>query len=262
MTAAIWSAPPDSVSTMPARFLLRFFANHGMLSIDDRPQWQTIRGGSARYVEKLVAGHRARIRTGTRVTAVSRVPRGAIVRTRDSEPETFDAVFLACHSDEALALLTDASPLERAVLGAIRYRSNDAVLHTDGRLLPRCRRAWASWNYRVVDDESAPPLVTYHMNTLQRLTAPAELCVTLNDAGRVAPQRVLGRYRYEHPLFDAAAIAAQKRHAEIDGARHTYFCGAYWRNGFHEDGVVSALEAVEHFREREGHAQLHLRRAS
>jgi predicted NAD/FAD-binding protein len=261
MTAAIWSASPDSVSTMPARFLLRFFANHGMLSIDDRPQWRTIRGGSARYVEKLVAGHRARIRTGSRVTAVSRVPRGAMVRTRASEPETFDAVFLACHSDEALALLTDASPLERAVLGAIRYRSNDAMLHTDERLLPRCRRAWASWNYRVVDADSGPPLVTYHMNTLQRLTAPAELCVTLNDAGRVAPQRVLGRYRYEHPVFDAAAIAAQKRHAEIDGVRHTYFCGAYWRNGFHEDGVVSALEAVERFEERQGHAQLHLRRA-
>jgi predicted NAD/FAD-binding protein len=260
MTAAIWSASPDSVSTMPARFLLRFFANHGMLSIDDRPQWRTIRGGSARYVEKLVAGHRARIRTRCRVTAVSRVPHGAIVRTREGEPEGFDAVFFACHSDEALGLLTDASPLERAVLGAIRYRSNDAVLHTDERLLPRCRRAWASWNYRVVDAESAPPLVTYHMNALQRLTAPAELCVTLNDAGRVAPQRVLGRYRYEHPLFDAAAIAAQKRHAEIDGARHTYFCGAYWRNGFHEDGVVSALEAVERFTERECHAQLHLRR--
>jgi predicted NAD/FAD-binding protein len=129
-------------------------------------------------------------------------------------------------------------------------------------LLPRRRRAWASWNYRVVeggDDE--PPLVTYHLNTLQRLAAPAELCVTLNDRGRVAPERVLGRYRYAHPLFDAAAVAAQARHAEIDGAQSTYFCGAYWRNGFHEDGVVSALAAVEHFNERGRNAELHLRRA-
>jgi predicted NAD/FAD-binding protein len=247
---------------MPARFLLRFFANHGMLSIDDRPQWRTIRGGSARYVDKLVAGHRQRIRTHCAVTAVTRQPQGVVVRTPAGGPEVFDALFLACHSDQALALLTDASPVEREVLGAIRYQTNHAVLHTDERLLPRCRRAWASWNYRVVGSaDGAPPLVTYHMNTLQRLTAPVEFCVTLNDAGRVAPECVLGRYRYEHPLFDAAAVAAQARHAEIDGARNTYFCGAYWRNGFHEDGVVSALAAVEHFNDKVRHAELHLRRA-
>jgi predicted NAD/FAD-binding protein len=262
MTASIWSAPPGSAARMPARFLLRFFANHGMLSIDDRPQWHTVRGGSARYVEKLVAGHRERIRTRCAVTAVTRTSHGVVVCSRTTEPELFDAVFFACHSDQALTLLTDATPLEREVLGAIRYRSNDAVLHTDERLLPRCRRAWASWNYRVVAGAAeTPPLVTYHMNTLQQLAAPAELCVTLNDRGRVAPDRVLGRYRYEHPVFDSAAVAAQARHAEVDGARRTYFCGAYWRNGFHEDGVVSALAAVTRFNERERHAELHLRRA-
>lgn len=246
---------------MPAHFLLRFFENHGMLSIDDRPQWRTIRGGSARYVEKLVAGHRERIRKGCAVIAVTRAPHGAVVRTRSAEPELFDAVFLACHSDDALALLTDATPLEREVLGAMRYQSNEAVLHTDARLLPRRRRAWGSWNYRIVGGEdAAPPLVTYHMNTLQRLAAPAELCVTLNDRGRVATERVLGRYRYEHPVFDAAAVAAQARHAEIDGVRRTYFCGAYWRNGFHEDGVASALAAVAHFNDKVRHAELHLRR--
>jgi predicted NAD/FAD-binding protein len=262
MTAAIWSAPPGGVRTMPARFLLRFFANHGMLSIHDRPQWRTIVGGSARYVDKLVAGHRERIRTRAAVTAVTRAPNGVVVRTRETLPELFDAVFLACHSDQALDLLTDASALEREVLGAIRFQQNDAVLHTDERMLPRCRRAWGSWNYRVIDGgDSAPPLVTYHMNALQRISAPVELCVTLNDAGRVAPERVLGRYRYEHPLFDAAAVAAQARHAEIDGLYRTYFCGAYWRNGFHEDGVASALAAVEHFNERVRHAELHFRRA-
>jgi predicted NAD/FAD-binding protein len=261
MTAAIWSAPAAQALEMPARFLFEFFANHGMLSIDDRPQWRTVRGGSARYVEALVAGHRSRIRTRCAVTAVTRVPQGVLVRARNAEPELFDAVFLACHSDEALALLADADALEREVLGAIRYHDNEAVLHTDARLLPRCRRAWASWNYRVAGAAGAPPLVTYHMNTLQRLAAPVELCVTLNGAQRVAPERVLGRYRYAHPHFDAAAVAAQARHSELDGARRTFFCGAYWRNGFHEDGVVSALAAVEHFNDRIKHAELNLRRA-
>jgi predicted NAD/FAD-binding protein len=259
MAASIWSAAPGSVHDMPARFLLRFLANHGMLSIDDRPQWRTIQGGSARYVDKLVAGHRARIRTKCAVATVTRQTHGVTVRTERGEPEHFDAVFMACHSDQALALLTDATPLERDVLGAIRYRSNDVVLHTDERLLPRCRRAWASWNYRAAAGADSP-VVTYHMNTLQRMTAPIELCVTLNDAGRVRDERVLGRYRYDHPVFDAAATAAQARHAELDGERRTYFCGAYWRNGFHEDGVVSALEAVRHFNERIRYAELHLRR--
>jgi predicted NAD/FAD-binding protein len=232
-----------------------------MLSIDRRPQWRTIRAGSRRYVEALVAGHRERIRTHARVTGVARDGHGVVVRTNDAEPERFDAVFLACHSDEALVLLEDPSPVEREVLGALRYRANDVVLHTDTSLLPRNRRAWASWNYRLARGESTAPLVTYHMNQLQRLAAPAELCVTLNDGGRVASECVLRRYVYEHPVFDAAAIAAQRHHAAINGARHTFFCGAYWRNGFHEDGVVSALAAVQHFEERRRHAELHLRRA-
>jgi predicted NAD/FAD-binding protein len=262
MTAAIWSAPAGRALQMPARFLARFFDNHGMLSIDDRPQWRTVRGGSARYVEALVAGHRDRVRTRCAVTGITRHAHGVTVQSRGAEPEIYDAVFLACHSDEALSLLTDASPLEREVLGAIRYQRNSAVLHTDERLLPRCRRAWASWNYRVAGRDDAPPLVTYHMNALQRLAAPAEICVTLNGDERIAPDRVLARYRYDHPLFDATAVAAQARHSEIDGERRTFFCGAYWGNGFHEDGVVSALRAVEHFEERRSHAELHLRRAS
>jgi uncharacterized protein len=170
-------------------------------------------------------------------------------------------VFLACHSDEALALLDDASREEREVLGALRYRANDVVLHTDATLLPRARRAWASWNYYVPPEPRAAPIVTYHMNRLQNIEAPVELCVTLNDSGRIAPEHVLSRYVYDHPVFDAAAVAAQQRHAEIDGPLGTYFCGAYWRNGFHEDGVVSALRAVAHFEERQANAQLHLRRA-
>jgi predicted NAD/FAD-binding protein len=245
---------------MPARFLLRFFANHGMLSVKNRPQWRTVVGGSRQYVDKLVAGHRERIRLGCAVTSISRGRPGITVRTSAAEPEHFDAVFLACHSDTALALLADASPAEREVLGALRYRANDVVLHTDARLLPRERRAWASWNYYVPLEERSAPIVTYHMNRLQNIDAPVELCVTLNDDGRIAPDRVLSRYVYDHPVLDAAAVAAQRRHDEIDGPLGTYYCGAYWRNGFHEDGVVSALRAVAHFEERLANAQLHLRR--
>jgi len=261
MTAAIWSAAPGAVRQMPARFLFRFFANHGMLSIADRPQWRTIRGGSARYVEKLVAGHRERIRLRCPVVRIERGADGVRVFTSGADPERFDAVFLACHSDTALRLLGDADAAERTVLGALRYRSNDAVLHTDTRLLPKCRRAWASWNYRVPHDEPDRPLVTYRMNELQRLGAPVELCVTLNDAGRIRPEHVIERYVYDHPVFDSASVSAQRRQAEIDGPRRTYFCGAYWGNGFHEDGVVSAKAAVRHFNERLAHAQPNLRRA-
>ncbi len=261
MTAAIWSAAPGAVRAMPARFVLGFFANHGMLSIADRPQWRTIRGGSARYVEKLVAGHRDRVRLRCPVAGIVRAADGVRVVTRDSEPERFDAAFLACHSNTALALLRDADAAEREVLGALRYQRNEAVLHTDTDLLPHCRRAWASWNYRVPRDEPHRPIVTYWMNELQRLDAPVDFCVTLNGGQRIRSERVIARFDYDHPVFDSAAVAAQRRHAEIDGARGVYFCGAYWANGFHEDGVVSAQAAIRHFHERMQNAQPDLRRA-
>lgn len=260
MAAAIWSAEPGAIFDMPARFLIRFFANHGMLSVNERPVWRVVEGGSRRYVEPLVAPHRERIRLGCRVRAIERSAAGVAIAADGAALERFDAVFLACHSDQALALLADASPAEREVLGGIRYTRSEAVLHTDAALLPRSRRAWGSWNYRVPKDPSRGVAVTYHMNRLQGLDAPVEYCVTLNDCGSVAPEHVLARYRYDHPLFDLTAVAAQRRHAEIDGVRRTYFCGAYWRNGFHEDGVVSALAALEHFNDRIRNAQLPLRR--
>jgi len=260
MAAAIWSAEPAAIFAMPVRFLIRFFANHGMLSVNERPVWRVVEGGSRRYVEQLVAPHRERIRLGCRVRAIERSAAGVDIAADGTAPERFDAVFLACHSDQALALLADASPAEREVLGAIHYTRSEAVLHTDASVLPRNRKCWGSWNYRVPKDPRRAVAVTYHMNRLQGLDAPVEYCVTLNDGETVAPEHVLARYRYEHPVFDLAAVAAQRRHAEIDGARGTYFCGAYWRNGFHEDGVVSALTALEHFNDRIGNAQLPLRR--
>jgi len=266
MGAAIWSARPAVMGRMPAKFFVRFFENHGLLSIDDRPVWRVIQGGSARYVERLVARHRERIRTDCRVESVRRFANHVLVKAGGQAEERFDHVFIACHSDQALRLLADASPLERRVLGAIEYQRNEAVLHTDTRLMPKRRRAWAAWNYHLPRREQDRVAVTYHMNTLQGLSAPADFCVTLNYSGAIDPARVLGTFEYDHPVFTPAAVAAQQRHAEVNGAlvnggSRTWFCGAYWRNGFHEDGVVSALAALEHFKRTSSDAQRNLRRA-
>jgi predicted NAD/FAD-binding protein len=245
MGAAIWSTDPERMFGFPARFFVRFLHNHGMLSINDRPQWRVIRGGSARYVEKLVAPFRHRIRLNTPARSVLRL-RGE-VRVNG---ERFDYAFIACHADQALRILADPSPLEREVLGAIRYQENEAVLHTDTSLLPRRRRAWAAWNYHVLPERRGPVALTYNMNILQSLAARETCCVTLNRTQDIDPDRVLKRLVYHHPLFTPAAVAAQARHSELNGVQRTYYCGAYWRFGFHEDGVVSALAALRDFQSR------------
>ena len=259
MAAAIWSAEPGSVMDMPAHFLVRFFDNHGLLQRKDRPQWRVIEGGSRSYVEKLVAGHRDRIRLNSAVRAVRRRPDGVEIQSALGGKEVFDAVFIACHSDQALGLLSDPTDDETAVLKAIRYQENEAVLHTDTRVLPRRKRAWAAWNYFLPEDPDKPVSVSYNMNRLQSLSTRETYCVTLNDDTRIDSGRILRRIRYQHPVFTRESIAAQSRQADINVDR-TYFCGAYWRNGFHEDGMVSALNAVAHFEERQSRAQLHLRR--
>ena len=250
MGAAIWSTAPERLLDFPVRFFVRFFHNHGMLSVNDRPQWRVVRGGSARYVEKLVAPFRHRVRLNAPVVSVRRFPDRVLVRVLGAEAERFDCVFLACHADQALALLADATPLEREVLGALPYQENEAVLHTDASLMPRSRRAWAAWNYHVPARPAERVAVTYNMNILQGLAARETYCVTLNRTGAIDPRRVLKRLRYHHPLYTPRAVAAQRRQSEVNHAR-TYFCGAYWRFGFHEDGVASALEAVRHFRQRQ-----------
>lgn len=260
MGAAIWSTDPDRMQRFPARFFVRFFHNHGMLSVDERPQWRVIRGGSARYVEKLTAPFRDRIRLNSPVEWIRRPPGQVLIKVRGADIGRFDAVFLACHSDQALKLLADASAPEREVLGAIRYQRNEAVLHTDTRLLPRTRLAWAAWNYHVLAERRAPVALTYNMNILQSLDAPTPFLVTLNHSEALDPDKIIQRIDYDHPLFTPQAVAAQARQREINGPLNTYFCGAYWRNGFHEDGVVSALHALEHFGEHT-HAQRTLSRA-
>jgi len=246
MGAAIWSADPDAFLAMPATTFVRFFRNHGLLELRPSLPWRVVSGGSARYVERLIAPFRDRIRTSSPVRAVRRVGQ----RVEISSPagvERFDHVILAVHSDQALRLLADASPLERHVLGAIRYQENDVVLHTDTSLLPHRRRAWASWNYRVPRAAQGRVLVTYDMSRLQSLRSRHRFLVTLNGTSRIDPERILRRFVYRHPVFDAAAIAAQPLHAAVSGLGRTHFCGAWWGNGFHEDGVKSALSVCARF---------------
>ena len=245
--SAVWSADPHQMWTFPARFMAEFFDNHGMLSLRGRPQWRTIRGGSARYVEALLARFSGRLLLGTEVRGVSRHREHVEVTPATGEPQRFDEVVLATHSDQALSLLTDASDREHEVLGSIPYQANEAVLHTDVRMLPRRRRAWASWNYHLLDEPGDRTTVTYHMNRLQSLSAERDFCVTLNRTQEIDPAHVIRRIQYAHPVYTAGGVRAQRQFAEISGRERTHFCGAYWGWGFHEDGVVSALRVAKRF---------------
>ena len=253
MGAAIWSTSPGSMFSFPARFFVRFLMNHGMLTVNDRPQWRTVVGGSARYVDRLTAPFRDRIRLRTPVEWIRRQPGSVFVKARGHEAERYDAVFLACHSDQALRLLGDPTRAERETLGAIPYQRNEAILHTDSRLMPKRRLAWACWNYHSIADREGPLALTYNMNMLQSLETRETLLVTLNRSEMIDPSRIILRVPYHHPVFTPASVAAQARHRELNGWHGTYYCGAWWRNGFHEDGVVSAMDALAHF--EQDHAQ-------
>lgn len=249
MGAAVWSADPDRMFEFPARYFVQFFANHGFLTVRDRPQWRVVSGGSQQYVAPLTRRFRDGIRLRAAVRRIERRPDGVRVTAAGSGPERYDAVVLAAHSDQALALLADPSPAEREILGAIPYQRNEAVLHHDARLLPRTRRAWAAWNYHVLPEApaGAGATVTYNMNLLQGLRSPEPFCVTLNRSAAIDPERVIARVVYHHPVYTPAGVAAQRRWAEISGVRRTYYCGAYWGYGFHEDGVSSGLAVGRQF---------------
>jgi predicted NAD/FAD-binding protein len=245
--SAVWSADPAQMWTFPARFLAEFFDNHGMLSFRDRPRWRTVTGGSARYVEALLRRFDGRLRLRTPVQSVTRASDGVLVVPRGGDPESFDEVVLATHSDQALALLSDASDWERRLLGAIPYQPNEAVLHTDTSLLPQRRRAWASWNYHLSQDPTDRATVTYHMNRLQSLRAEQEFCVTLNRTEAIDAEKIIRTIPYAHPVYTREGMAAQRGFAEINARNRTHFCGAYWGWGFHEDGVASAVRVAERF---------------
>jgi len=251
MGAAIWSSGRAAMLTFPARYFMRFFHNHGMLSVDKRPVWRVIQGGSRSYVEPLTQGFRERIRLSTPVHSVSRDGRGVTVKPQGGEAEQFDAVVFACHSDQALRLLADPSEAERDILGAIPYQENEAILHTDASVLPKTRLAWAAWNYHITQQDRERVALTYDMNILQGLEAPETFCVTLNYAEVINPARIIKRLSYHHPVYTRAGIAAQQRHGEISGVNRSYYAGAYWGFGFHEDGLKSALRVVEQIAGRE-----------
>ena len=261
MGRSIWSASAAAVLGFPARFFIQFFAQHGLMSVTHRPTWRTVCGGSREYVRALTRPFRARIRLATPVVAVRRLAHAVAVRTGDGAERMYDAVVFACHADTALALLSDPSGSERELLGCFPFQKNDAVLHTDTRLLPRRPRARAAWNYHVRREPQDGCAITYDMNVLQSLTTRRRYLVSLNLADRIDPGSVLAQIEYQHPVHTPRGVAAQKRHAEISGPRRTFYCGAYWGNGFHEDGVVSALAVLEQFASwRQEHAERALSR--
>jgi predicted NAD/FAD-binding protein len=246
MASALWSSPPTQILAFPARYLVQFMANHQMLQVSGRPEWRVVRGGSANYIRALRRHWRVQERVSCPVRSITRHAGGVTVWSPMGN-ERFDHVVLACHSDQALALLADPDDREQAVLGAMTYQANDVVLHTDRRLLPRHRKAWAAWNAFVPDDPAAPCTVSYCMNLLQGIDAPEPLIVTLNRSEAIDPARVLRRIRYHHPVYTHASVAAQRRKAEIQGTRRTWFAGAYWGWGFHEDGMRSAVDIAAAF---------------
>jgi predicted NAD/FAD-binding protein len=252
MGRAIWSVSEAALLGFPARFFVEFFDRHGFLSVNDRPVWQAIKGGSREYVRRMVQPFRSHVRLRTPVAGVRREADRVIVRTRQGELASHDYVVFACHSDQALAMLEQPSRSEAQLLAAFPYQPNEVVLHTDTRMLPSSPRARAAWNYHLRAQPQERVALTYNMNVLQRLTAPEVFLVTLNRGEDIDPARVLGSYVYHHPVYTPEAVAAQLRLAEINGVNRSFFCGAYWGCGFHEDGVVSALRAVDTLNRRAG----------
>jgi len=248
MGAAIWSTTAKLMMDMPALFFIRFFSNHGLLQIKDRPGWWVIKNGSKEYVKKLIETFQEHIRMKSEIKTIKRLA-GKIIITHAGthEEETFDAVVIATHSNQALNLLADATEKEQTILGAIPYQTNSALLHTDTSILPKRKLAWSSWNYYLDQDEHKPVMLTYNMNILQRLDSDETFCVTLNSNDLIDQNKIIKELNYEHPLFTSESIKAQARKNEISGVNNTYYCGAYWRNGFHEDGVVSALDVCKNF---------------
>lgn len=243
MGAAIWSMSMADMLGFPLQLFVRFFKNHGLLSVNDRPQWCVIEGGSSAYIAPLTSSFKERIRLNCPVTRVERDRDGVVIHSAAGS-ERFDKVIFACHSDQALKLLAEPSSTEQSILGALPYADNEVVLHTDIGLLPKRKLAWASWNYRLNGAGNTHAAVTYDMNILQGLQSDTTFCVSLNQSAGIDPSKVLAKFTYAHPQYSLKAVAAQQRWEELDGAQHTYYCGAYWANGFHEDGVVSALRVA------------------
>ena len=247
--AAIWSTVPKQMMDVPAVFFIRFFENHGLLQLVNRPNWWVISGGSKKYVEKMIYDFKNKIRLSTPVKNVKRGVDNITVKFGSSvlEKENFDSIIFACHSNQSLAMLDSPSKQEEEVLGAIKYQRNDALLHFDDSILPKRKNAWSSWNYLLDEDPNRAVALTYNMNILQSLKSDRTFCVSLNSGDLIDRSKVIKHLNYEHPLFTLSSINAQGRKHEVSGKNNTYYCGAYWRNGFHEDGVISALDVCKDF---------------
>ena len=244
MGSAIWSASTETMMSFPLVFFVRFFKNHGLLSISHRPQWHVIEGGSRSYLKPLTAHFQDRIHTGANIRSVVRGEQQVEIHLQDGEVSEFDHVVFACHSDQALALLSAPSEEEQQILGSMAYQENDVVLHTDESLLPDRRLAWASWNYRIREQNQQQAVLTYNMNILQKIESDKTFCVTLNDTDNIDPGKILGRYQYSHPVFTQESVASAQRWSDINGVHRSWFCGAYWANGFHEDGCSSGIRVA------------------
>lgn len=244
MGSAIWSSTLDEMMDFPLVFFVRFFKNHGLLSIKNRPQWRVIKGGSSAYLTPLIRNFHERIRLNAKIQKVERLLDSVALHFTNGTVEEYDQVVFACHSDEALALLSDASEQENEILSAIPYRNNDVVLHTDTSLLPKAELAWSSWNYHLGKEQDKPATLSYNMNILQGFQSEKTYVVTLNQTDLIDPQSIIGRYQYAHPTFTLKGMEAQARWQEINGNNNTWFCGAYWRNGFHEDGCWSGVRVA------------------
>lgn len=247
MLAAIWSAAPGSVDSLPAKFILGFMHNHGLMQLRDRPQWRTIVGGAQTYVQQLLAPLADRVRLSTPVRRVERYSDGVLLYAEHSGSQRFDGVVFATHADQTLSILADATPNEREVLSGFPYQPNEAVLHSDPSHMPVRRRAWASWNYRIPRDNANKPSVTYDLTRLQRLDCDQQVFVTLNPTAPIDPKLTYRRFEYHHPAYSLRSIASQRRWREINGVQQTWYAGAYWGYGFHEDGVNSALRVAADF---------------
>lgn len=247
MGSAIWSCPPTTFEQFPIRFIVEFYRNHGLLNIRNRPTWRVITGGSKQYVAAIEKRFRGTIRLQTPIVAAKRFDDRVELTEANGNSERFDEVIFACHSDQALKILHDASHFEHQLLGAFPYEPNTAVLHTDTSVLPSRKRAWAAWNYRLRDSETDKATVTYNMNILQHIQSRHTFCVTLNDTAGIDEEKVLKRIQYAHPIFTTGRARAQRRHQQVIRHNRTSYCGAYWGNGFHEDGVNSGLAVCRAF---------------
>jgi len=243
MACALWSSPSETITQFPAKYLVQFMHNHHMLQVNERPEWRVVQGGSSTYIRALGKSWSVDVRLNATVQTVSRSLNQARIRTADGE-ESFDQVVFACHSDQALALLSDANPHEREILGNLPYQENETVLHTDASLLPKNKKAWAAWNAYIPASKTQACTVSYCMNILQSLHSPEPFIVSLNRTADIPPEKILAKMRYQHPMYTHASVQAKTRRHEINGKNNTWYAGAYWGFGFHEDGLRSGVEVA------------------